>query len=125
MTAKITGGINIALKVPPHQYEATIAFYRDVVGLKPFTANFPSPSRTSPRPVSCGAMPSNLWAKAFAAAGSATRPASFTWCANLTPGERHDELESNSRPALPECPKYRSRGQANQPAWLTDHADPG
>ena len=33
MEAEITGGINIAMKVPPHQYEATIAFYRDVVGL--------------------------------------------------------------------------------------------
>ncbi|PBB65352.1 hypothetical protein CK228_28080 [Mesorhizobium sp. WSM4312] len=42
MTTKITGGINIAMKVPPHQYEATIAFYRDIVGLKPFTAKAPA-----------------------------------------------------------------------------------
>ena len=42
MTTKITGGINIAMKVPPHQYEATIAFYRDVVGLKPFTDKAPA-----------------------------------------------------------------------------------
>jgi hypothetical protein len=42
MEAEITGGINIAMKVPPHQYEATIAFYRDVVGLKPFTAKAPA-----------------------------------------------------------------------------------
>ncbi|TPL86639.1 VOC family protein [Mesorhizobium sp. B2-3-14] len=42
MTAKITGGINIAMRVPSHQYEATIAFYRDVVGLKPFTAKAPA-----------------------------------------------------------------------------------
>ncbi|MGF1630032.1 MAG: VOC family protein [Kiloniellaceae bacterium] len=34
MTATLYGGIDIALKVPPHQYEATLAFYRDVVGLK-------------------------------------------------------------------------------------------
>ena len=27
------GGRNIALKVPPHQFAATAAFYRDVVGL--------------------------------------------------------------------------------------------
>ena len=26
-------GRNIAMKVPPHQFEATIAFYRDVLGL--------------------------------------------------------------------------------------------
>lgn len=42
MTAKITGGVNIAMKVPPHQYQATIAFYRDVVGLKPFTEKAPA-----------------------------------------------------------------------------------
>lgn len=29
------GGRNIAMKVPPHLWEATVAFYRDVVGLKP------------------------------------------------------------------------------------------
>ena len=33
----LEGGINIAMKVPPHQFEATVAFYRDTVGLKPFT----------------------------------------------------------------------------------------
>ena len=31
----LKGGRNIAMKVPPHQYEATVRFYRDVVGLKP------------------------------------------------------------------------------------------
>jgi catechol 2,3-dioxygenase-like lactoylglutathione lyase family enzyme len=33
-----SGGRNIALKVPPHQYEGTIRFYRDVLGLAPATA---------------------------------------------------------------------------------------
>ena len=42
MTPGITGGINIAMKVPPHQFEATVAFYRDVIGLKPFTAKAPA-----------------------------------------------------------------------------------
>jgi catechol 2,3-dioxygenase-like lactoylglutathione lyase family enzyme len=28
------GGRNIAMKVPPHQLEATVAFYRDVLGLE-------------------------------------------------------------------------------------------
>lgn len=36
MAVNIKGGINIAMKVPSHQYEATLTFYRDVVGLKPF-----------------------------------------------------------------------------------------
>lgn len=42
MTAEIRGGINIAMKIPSHQYEATVRFYRDVVGLKPFTAKAPA-----------------------------------------------------------------------------------
>lgn len=36
------GGRNIAMKVPPHQWEATVAFYRDTLGLpeldNPFTS---------------------------------------------------------------------------------------
>ena len=42
MTVNIKGGINIAMKVPSHQYEATIAFYRDVVGLEPFDDKAPA-----------------------------------------------------------------------------------
>lgn len=33
MSDLIYGGIDVAMKVPPHQYEATVAFYRDVVKL--------------------------------------------------------------------------------------------
>ena len=32
--ATFKGGRNIAMKVPPHQYDATVAFYRDVLGLE-------------------------------------------------------------------------------------------
>lgn len=28
------GGANIALKVPPHQFDATVGFYREVLGLE-------------------------------------------------------------------------------------------
>jgi catechol 2,3-dioxygenase-like lactoylglutathione lyase family enzyme len=35
-------GRNIAMKVPPHQYEATVSFYRDVLGLKELTTHAPS-----------------------------------------------------------------------------------
>ena len=31
---KFAAGRNIAMKVPPHLWEATVQFYRDVVGLK-------------------------------------------------------------------------------------------
>jgi hypothetical protein len=31
--ADFRAGSNIAMKTPPHQYDATVAFYRDVIGL--------------------------------------------------------------------------------------------
>ena len=34
MTVKFSGGKNIAMKVPPHQYDQTVAFYRDTLGLE-------------------------------------------------------------------------------------------
>ena len=42
MTPTFAGGRNIALKVPPHQYDATIRFYRDVIGLKPLDNHPPA-----------------------------------------------------------------------------------
>jgi catechol 2,3-dioxygenase-like lactoylglutathione lyase family enzyme len=40
--ARFHGGRNIAMKVPPHLYEATIAFYRDVLGLSQRDKHAPS-----------------------------------------------------------------------------------
>ena len=34
MTPGFRGGPNIAIKAPSHQFEATVAFYRDVLGLE-------------------------------------------------------------------------------------------
>lgn len=31
---RLVPGSNIALKIPPHEYEATLAFYRDILQLK-------------------------------------------------------------------------------------------
>lgn len=39
---RFSGGRNIAIKVPPHQYEATVKFYRDVIGLKPLEGYEPA-----------------------------------------------------------------------------------
>ncbi len=33
MSPRFAGGPNLAMKVPPHQWDATVAFYRDVLGL--------------------------------------------------------------------------------------------
>jgi catechol 2,3-dioxygenase-like lactoylglutathione lyase family enzyme len=42
MNSQFAGGRNIALKVPPHQYEATVRFYRDVLGLKVLDNHLPA-----------------------------------------------------------------------------------
>jgi catechol 2,3-dioxygenase-like lactoylglutathione lyase family enzyme len=42
MTARFHWGVDIAMKVPPHQYQATVAFYRDVIGLRPITDKPPA-----------------------------------------------------------------------------------
>lgn len=39
---KFTGGRNIAMKIPPHLWEATVRFYRDVVGLKEIKKHAPA-----------------------------------------------------------------------------------
>lgn len=52
-TARFKAGRNIAMKVPPHQYEATVRFYRDVLGLKPITKHAPA--------VGFEFGPNNLW----------------------------------------------------------------
>src|SRR5688572_16525596 len=39
---KIYGGVDIAMKVPPHQFQETIAFYRDTIGLTPITNKAPA-----------------------------------------------------------------------------------
>ena len=36
-------GKNIAIKVPPHEYDQTIAFYRDIIGLEELPASTPDP----------------------------------------------------------------------------------
>ncbi|MDQ0997734.1 catechol 2,3-dioxygenase-like lactoylglutathione lyase family enzyme [Phyllobacterium ifriqiyense] len=41
MRPSYEGSHNIAMKVPPHQYEATVAFYRDIIGLEPLTNHLP------------------------------------------------------------------------------------
>ena len=41
MRPRIEGGLNIAMKVPPHQFDETVRFYREVVGLEPFDEKAP------------------------------------------------------------------------------------
>ncbi|AEH78029.1 putative enzyme related to lactoylglutathione lyase [Sinorhizobium meliloti] len=53
MSTEIKGGINIAMKVPSHQYEAVIAFYRDVVGL-PLSTRRHRRKASFSAPIVCG-----------------------------------------------------------------------
>jgi hypothetical protein len=39
---KFSAGRNIAMKLPPHLFEATLHFYRNVLGLKEITKHTPS-----------------------------------------------------------------------------------
>ena len=39
---KFSAGRNIAMKLPPHVYQATIKFYREVLGLREITKHAPS-----------------------------------------------------------------------------------
>lgn len=39
--ATFRGGRNIAMKVPPQQWQQTVAFYRDVLGLEQITTHAP------------------------------------------------------------------------------------
>ena len=41
MKPTFSPGTNIAIKVPVHEYESTVAFYRDILGLKPVELESP------------------------------------------------------------------------------------
>lgn len=51
-----TGGTNIAMKVPSHEWEATVGFYRDVLGLTAL-----DPVDTDPPSVRFALGPVQLW----------------------------------------------------------------
>lgn len=43
-TPEFKGGINIAIKIPKHKYEETIAFYRDTLNLSPVEQPISNPT---------------------------------------------------------------------------------
>ncbi|AHG18656.1 hypothetical protein Z042_02825 [Chania multitudinisentens RB-25] len=42
MNVEIKGGIDIAIKVPAHEYQQTLVFYRNTIGLKEITDKPPA-----------------------------------------------------------------------------------
>jgi len=51
------GGRNIAMKVPPYQWTATVAFYRDTLGLR----ELDNPFTSGPQSVGFAFGPNRLW----------------------------------------------------------------
>ena len=64
--AAFAGGTNIAMKVPPHQWEATVAFYRDTLGLEEL-----EPFGGEPPSIGFAFGPNRLWIDRVATASQA------------------------------------------------------
>ena len=54
---KFTGNRNIAMKVPPHQWEQTVSFYRDTLRLR----ELDDPHESGPQSVGFEFGPNRLW----------------------------------------------------------------
>lgn len=59
MTTTFTGSVNIAMKIPAADYEATVAFYRDVLGLNVTEDKSDQPTVAQVHKVEFG--PCTLW----------------------------------------------------------------
>lgn len=59
MEAKFAGGINIAVKIPKAKYDATVAFYREVLGLEVAEKPIENPTVSRTHEVKFG--PNILW----------------------------------------------------------------
>jgi predicted enzyme related to lactoylglutathione lyase len=59
MEAKFEGGINIAIKIPKSKYEATVAFYRDVLKLEVTEKPIKNPTVSRTHQVKFG--PNTVW----------------------------------------------------------------
>ena len=109
MTGKIKGGINIAMKVPSHQYEATVAFYRDVVGLKPFTAKAPA--------IGFELGPNRLWIDEAPAMSQAE-----IWL-ELFPGDHRAALGHLEASGVVRCDPIEPLGEGFRGGWIMNPAN--
>jgi hypothetical protein len=109
MTAKITGGINIAMKVPPHQYEATIAFYRDVVGLTPYTDKAPA--------IGFELGPNRLWIDEAPALSQAE-----VWLELFT-ADFASAAEGLAKAGIVRCDAIEPLGEGFRGGWITSPAN--
>ena len=59
-----TGGRNVAIKVPEHAFEATVAFYRDTLALSDGLRRRRAPRRSSSGRSGCGSTACRIWRRA-------------------------------------------------------------
>ena len=97
MKPKFKPGKNIAVKVPPHRYEQTVSFYRDILGFEQISRGSPDPYAS----VTLKFGDKNLWIESIASLSQAEiwleiltddidQAAAFFEKANIS---RRDEIE--------------------------------
>ena len=106
---EITGGINIAMKVPSHQYAATLAFYRDVVGLPPFDEKVPA------KGFLLG--PNRLWIDEAPAFSQAE-----VWLELFTP-DHEGALSHLEASGVVRCDAVEELGEGFQGGWIMNPAN--
>lgn len=109
MTTKIEGGINIAMKVPSHQYEPTIAFYRDTVGLTPITEKAPA--------VGFKLGPNQLWIDE-----DATMSQAEVWLELFTP-DSSGALKRLADAGVVRCDPIEPLGDGFRGGWIMNPAN--
>jgi len=123
MRPRFAGGPNLAMKVPPHQWETTVAFYRDVLGLDEL-----EPFEGEPASVGFAFGTSRLWIDRVAGMSQAELwlelttddPAAAAAHLDAAPGvARVDEIE----PLAPGSPRFWIASPA-QVVHLVGPSDP-
>ncbi|MBS7662419.1 hypothetical protein I0D00_10795 [Pseudomonas lalucatii] len=105
---KFTAGRNIAMKIPPHQYDATVQFYREVLGLREISEHAPA--------VGFHFGANNLWLDRVAGLSQAE-----TWLEVIT-----DDIEAASAhleaAGVVRCDEIEPLPQGMQAFWISSPA---
>lgn len=118
-----SGGRNIAMKVPPHMWDQTVAFYRDVLGL----SEVDNPFQQTPPSVGFEFGPNRLWIDCVAGVSQAELWLQLTTHDTAAAG-RHLEAAGVARcDAIEPLPEGTSAFWISSPAAIvhlvSDHED--
>ncbi len=109
MSARFEGGVNIAMKVPEHEYEAVMAFYRDTLRLPAFDEKPPH------KGFRLG--PNRLWIDRVPALSQAE-----VWLELFTPD--HDAAAMHLAAAgVPRCDAVEDLGEGFAGFWIVNPAN--